>query len=421
MFRGQALSTATTALLAALPMALAACSSSRSMAPPSFTPDVNSQVFRSEPGFARQVSSASNKLEPSVTETTLWSFACPPDGWDPYAGLTNVGGILYGTTNRGGTNNYGIVFKITTSGTERVLYSFAGGSDGSDPYAGLTNVNGTLYGTTYDGGTNGDGAVFKITKSGKETVLHSFAGGSDGAHPYAGLTNVGGTLFGTTNRGGTSGDGTVFKITTSGVESVLHNFASGTDGSEPYAGLINVRGALYGTTQFGGTSGNVGTVFKITTSGTEHVLHDFGADSDGSEPYGGLINVNGTLYGTTYSGGVSGDGTVFKITKSGKETVLYSFAGGLDGAQPYAGLTSMNGMLYGTTYQGGVSGQIGYGTVFKITTSGVESVLYRFQVNGDPSDGAYPAAGLSDVGGTLYGTTTEYGQASCGTVFSLTT
>jgi uncharacterized repeat protein (TIGR03803 family) len=93
-----------------------------------------------------------------------------------------------------------------------VLYSFNGRS-GKSPYASLTDVNGMLYGTTSSGGANGDGTVFQITPSGAERVLHSFEGGSlDGAFPFASLTNVKGTLYGTTSGGGGKGDGTVFSL-----------------------------------------------------------------------------------------------------------------------------------------------------------------------------------------------------------------
>ena len=220
----------------------------------------------------------------------------------------------------------------------------------------------------------------------KESVLYSFAGGSDGEYPVAALTNVGGRLYGTTKAGGTgsgsvcsSGCGTVFKITTSGMESVLHSFGGGSDGLEPVASLSNLGGTLYGTTAYGGASGD-GTVFAITTSGTETALHSFGGGSDGVEPIASLTNVGGTLYGTTYMGGASGDGTVFKITTSGTETVLYSFVGGSDGKWPDARLTNVGGTLYGTTKNGGASN---LGTVFKITTSGKESVLHSFGLGSD--------------------------------------
>src|SRR5436190_2003791 len=86
--------------------------------------------------------------------------------------------------------------------------------------------------------------------------------------------------------------------------------------------------------------------------------------SDGARPYAGLIaDASGNLYGTTDNGGASGYGTVFKVTPTGTETVLYSFTGGSDGAYPLAGLIAdASGNLYGTTYLGGANG---YGTVFK--------------------------------------------------------
>jgi uncharacterized repeat protein (TIGR03803 family) len=119
------------------------------------------------------------------------------------------------------------------------------------------------------------------------------------------------------------------------------------------------------------------------SAGKEKVVYSFGNGSgDGTLPGGNLINVNGTLYGTTFYGGADSAGTVFKITTSGTEKLLYSFKGGPnDGAYPAAGLINVNGTLYGTTSLGGASTCIGYGcgTVFAITTSGKEAVLYSFK------------------------------------------
>jgi uncharacterized repeat protein (TIGR03803 family) len=135
----------------------------------------------------------------------------------------------------------------------------------------------------------------------------------------AGLIDVSGTLYGTTTGGGATGEGTVFAITPSGTETVLHSFgATQDDGANPYAGLLNVNGTLYGTTAYGGVEGcgsnNCGTVFSITPSGTETVLHSFGFHTrDGRSPYSALVSVNGRLYGTTYQGG-AGYGTVFSVT-----------------------------------------------------------------------------------------------------------
>jgi uncharacterized repeat protein (TIGR03803 family) len=362
----------------------------------------------------------------SVKYATLYSFSGRGKiGAFPYADLIAVDGTLYGAASLGGAYADGTVFTITTSGKETTLHSFHG-YDGVGPLAGLVDVKGTLYGTTIGGGDSGScgsstycGTVFSITPSGKQTVLHNFSGGGDGAEPEADLIDVKDTLYSTTPLGGANQRGTVFAITTSGKERVLHDFGGQADGSVPRAGLIDLDGTLYGTTSGGGGSGGCsstgcGTVFSITTSGNEKVLHRFSGGTDGVAPFGVLIDVNGMLYGTTASGGTSGAGTVFSITPSGKEAVLYSFKGGkTDGAHPLAGLTDVNGTLYGTTRNDGVGG---YGTVFSITLSGKETVLHSFARY---EDGQYPNAGLLDDNGTLYGTTSYGGTYTYGTVFSL--
>ncbi len=382
----------------------------------------------------------STPLTPSISEVTaeseharaafnvLYSFQGPPaDGEGPSEALLNVNGTLYGTTAYGGPNGAGTVFSITTSGKETVLYSFKGGSaDGAAPSAPLINVNGTLYGATGYAGANDKGVIFAFTTSGKETVLYSFKGGStDGANPSGALLNVNGILYGTTVSGGSrscggGGCGTVFSITTSGKEVMRYRFKGGTtDGQSPNGGLVNAHGKLYGTTNAGGANciykgPDCGTVFSVATSGKETVLHSFkGAPKDGQNPDGGLIYVNGRLYGTTTGGGHSpcdpsqGCGTAFALTLSGSETLLHSFGDGADGVAPQSALIDVNGMLYGTTPYGGSSG---WGTLFEISTSGKERVLHRF--NGGA--GYYPVAGLINVNGTLYGTASEGGSGFCG-------
>lgn len=98
---------------------------------------------------------------------------------------------------------------------------------------------------------------------------------------------------------------------------MLHTFTGPPDGQLSYAGLVDVDGTLYGTTQYGGTGscgGGCGTVFKITKAGKESVVYRFKAAPDGENPYAGLIDVNDVLYGATIGGGASGDGTVFSIS-----------------------------------------------------------------------------------------------------------
>jgi uncharacterized repeat protein (TIGR03803 family) len=366
--------------------------------------------------------------------TLLYSFKAGNDGRDPHAGpLVKVKDTLYGTTVYGGGPCKarcfgGTVFGITTSGAESVLYSFETSSqgDGKNPRAGVIAVGDTLYGTTVNGGTASCycGTVYKVTLSGNESVLHSFSGEPDGFGPEYGLLAVSGTLYGTTTNGGTNDDGTIFAITSSGTETILHSFADTPDGAHPKGSLIALNGLLYGTTANGGTNGD-GTVFTIAPSGAESVLYSFkGGKSDGRYPtQAPLLAVNGTLYGMSKYGGAHNRGTIFSLTPSGTETLLHSFGGPNDGVFPYGGLIDVNGTLYGVTANGGsVSCGVRYGdirgcgTVFSITTSGTESVLHSFGASGD---GKYPYSGIIDVSGTLYGTTTAGGTRDAGAVFSL--
>jgi uncharacterized repeat protein (TIGR03803 family) len=362
--------------------------------------------------------SATESMQPLIGYKQLYAFKGGNDAGYPFAGLTALNGTLYGTTYGGGGGyEWGTVFKVGLGGIEHVLYRFRAGNDGAHPYAALTPLKGMLYGTTYQGGTNGAGTVFKITPAGVEHVIYSFKSGNDGQYPYGKLVALKGELYGTTYQGGVyPGWGTVFKVSTSGVEKVLYRFNAGNDGAHPWAGLTLLKGALYGTTYQGGAHGS-GTVFKVTTSGDEHVIYSFRGGKDGQYPYARLLALKGALYGTTYQGGVSyGWGTVFKVSTSGVEKVIYRFAAGKDGAHPYyAGLVERDGALYGTTYQGGASGA---GTVYKLATTGAnEHVVYSFK--GD-NDGQYPYAGLIFVNGSLYGTTNVGGPSNAGTVFKVT-
>jgi uncharacterized repeat protein (TIGR03803 family) len=327
------------------------------------------------------------------------------DGEYPDAGsMIDVNGALYGTTTlgifsacsvscgtlrcRGEGNGCGTVFTITPCANppceERALHTFTGGSeDGTFPTGRLTEVTGTLYGTTALGGSSGEGTVYRISTNGDEKVLYSFAGGSDGSSPNGSLVNVKGTLYGTTAYGGGKrcggyGCGTIFSVNTNGAENVLYSFRGGKYGQYP-ARLIAVNGTLYGTTGAGGllscgTGKGCGTVFRIALCSNPpcrlRVLYSFTGGSDGDGPDGGLVDMKGTLYGTTYLGGPLNSGTVFSVTPCPKppcrERVLHSFTNGSDGGYPVGGLTEVNGTLYGATYSGG-TGYNGNGAIFAIT------------------------------------------------------
>jgi uncharacterized repeat protein (TIGR03803 family) len=198
----------------------------------------------------------------------------------------------------------------------------------------------------------------------------------------------------------------------------LYNFTGSPDGAYPYAFLIRDKaGNLYGTTEAGGASG-AGTVFKVDKSGKETVLYSFTGGLDGSNPFVGLVrDAVGNLYGVTAYGGTSGVGTVFRLSKSGKETVLYSFAGGTDGCYPFGGLLrDKAGNFYGTTEDCGASG---VGTVFKLSKAGKETVLHSFA--GGTTDGEFPSFStlLMDAVGTLYGVAEQGGLGNQGVVYKL--
>jgi uncharacterized repeat protein (TIGR03803 family) len=181
---------------------------------------------------------------------------------------------------------------------------------------------------------------------------------------------------------------------------VLHKFHS-SDGRTPAGGLIHGSdGYLYGTTDFGGNRG-CGTVFKISLSGNFKSIYSFAGGSDGCKPARSLIrDAAGNIYGTTEAGGPSNYGTVFKIDSTGHESVLYAFTGNSDGAYPDNDLIrDKSGNLYGTTISGGDGG---CGTLFKINTKGKESVVYPFA--GDGAHACNPAGGpVMDSSGNLYG------------------
>jgi uncharacterized repeat protein (TIGR03803 family) len=354
--------------------------------------------------------------------TTLHTFTGGTDGGSPYAGLIrDAAGNLYGATFAGGTANLGTVFKISNTGKQTVLYSFTGKPDGEHPTSNLLmDKAGNLYGANYEGGASGFGAIFKLSKSGKESLLYSFGSGTDGEYPGSGLIqDAAGNLYGTTGYGGKSGNGTVFKISKTGKETILHSF-TGTDGQYPFSTLLrDSAGNLYGTASSGGASG-VGTVFKLSPKGKVTVLHSFADGTDGANPYAGLVqDSQGNFYGTTYYGGAGCQGydcgTVFKVTPTGKTTVLHVF-GLTDGHYPDFGtlVRDTAGNLYGTTYAGGTDDM---GIVFKLTSKGKETILYTFTGG---TDEGFPVAGLTqDPTGNFYGATLGNPPTTYGTVFKL--
>jgi uncharacterized repeat protein (TIGR03803 family) len=299
------------------------------------------------------------ELDSTGKDTVLYNFTDGADGGYPYGGLArDSSGDLYGTTSAGGSYGVGTVFKVSGKNVETVLYSFSGGADGAVPYGGvILDSSGVLYGTTEGGGANGEGTVYKVdTTSNLETVLHSFAG-ADGAFPEheSLMLDQSGNLYGTASEGGANWMGTVFKLDPAGNETTLYSFAGGTaDGCYPAGGVtIDGSGNLYGTTNTCGTSGT-GVVWKIAPGG-ESLLYNFTNETDGGYPTAGVIlDSSGNAYGVTSSGGTFGFGALFEVSPGGTETVLHSFNAGSDGADPIGGILFNNyGDIYGTAQGSG--------------------------------------------------------------------
>jgi uncharacterized repeat protein (TIGR03803 family) len=415
------------------------------------------------------------KVNPGTgAEKVLYSFSGSTAGTLPSGGLAIVSGIIYGTTSVGGSSGNGTIFSIDpATETLTTLYSFMGGTDGAYPLAPLIAGGGTLYGTT-EGAPPGSGelaggTVFKFTPAtGAATTLHYFPYDTtgDGYAPMTSLILDNGVLYGTTPYGGAVGGGTVFAVNaTTGAESVLGSlstvpfapvtligstlygttiglnqsgpetgletggtvfdvsitggaitnlgsFGGANPGNDNTSSLIALKGALIGTTAQGGPAA-AGAAFTLDPStNTVATLANLGS---GSLPYGGLINVGGTLFGTTQDGG-TGNGSVFSLDPAtGATKTLYAFTEGNDGGQPKAGLLANAGSLYGTAEFGG---EIFGGTVFQVdVATGAQTTLHAF--GGSGSDGLLPNAGLIKVGPLLYGTTTYGGNGFAGVVYSL--
>jgi uncharacterized repeat protein (TIGR03803 family) len=362
----------------------------------------------------------------SGADGTVYLFQGAPDGALPYAGVTDLNGVLYGTTTEGGSSNGGVVYSVAPSG-ELVMHSFSNTPDGWLPYAALTAVNGTLYGATYEGGTYGYGTIFSITPAAHYQVVYNFGtngANQDGVQPVGNLLFHDGALYGTTYGGGTVGEGTVFKLQITGKkagkESLLYSFKGGNDGNAPVAGLVFFRGAFYGTT--GSGPYGLGLIFRVTEAGAEKIIYAFKGAPDGATPQASLIAYNGKLYGTTSKGGngsacanTGGCGIVFSLTPKGKLVVLHNFnytSSIEDGNEPDAALTNVNGTFYSTAYSSGPSGD---GVVYSITPAGKEHIVAVFQDSASTQPGSplAPLGGVIDVGGT------NIGPVGAGTVFGV--
>lgn len=328
-------------------------------------------------------------------------------------------GNLYSSSAHGGALGQGAFFDFTPSGSLSVPYNFTGLTDGGTPYGGVTlGSDGNFYGTN-NLGAAGYGSIFKITPGGTLTVLHTFTGAdADGANPYAApIQGADGNFYGTTF-GADGVNSTIYKVTPVGTFTNLRTL-SDAEGSQIKSPLAaGTDGNLYGTAYSGGAQ-HEGTIYKITPNGVFTLLHSF-MGADGASPAYGLIQTSdGNFYGTTTSGsigGLSDWGAIFSITPAGAFTGLFSPRTTDDGTNPSSGLVqATDGNLYGAM---SIFGTQSGGTLYKITTGGVYTVLYDFEFNG--LNGWAPASSLTQAtNGILYGDTTSGGLSSRGVVYSL--
>ena len=212
---------------------------------------------------------------PALETLHAFQYGNPADGAFPFSGLIEASGLFYGTTMSGGANGEGTVFKMdisTSPPTVTVLHSFDHNvsGEGFSPVASLVEDSGVLYGTTQRGGTSDFGTVFSIETSGGNFTSHSLVGYP--AYPNAALVKVGGDFYGTTQQlcfstggGPIEGCGTVFKFDpVTGEVGGIYFFPDGF--MSPMSPLVlGSDGALYGTA-VSGVAHNAGAVFRLDIS-----------------------------------------------------------------------------------------------------------------------------------------------------------
>ena len=347
-------------------------------------------------------------MTPAGVLTTLAELTGGGDlhrGSLPYAGLIEGGdGFLYGTTSRGGFSDLGTVLRVSLADQSvDTLIEFtgkAGFARGALPMGALVKASdGNLYGTTSQGGATGDGTIFSIAADGTFKPVVQFTGTGSrnkGSAPFAALVQAAdGNLYGTTARGGSADDGTVFRLTLAGALTTIAQFTGTTGavrGALPEAPLVAAAdGTLFGTTFSGGTA-NLGTVFKITSGHVLPVLDFTGVAGlrHGASPQSGLtLAPSGDFYGTTFNGGVANAGTLFRLTTAGALTTLAEFSSVnlASFAQPGV-ILGTDGEIHGITSASGLAGK---GSIFQISFTGEFTTLAEFTGQGTAIPALCPA------------------------------
>ena len=322
---------------------------------------------------------------------------------------------LWGISMYGGTANQGTIFKMKRDGSSySEAHSFEN-STGVDPTSIIPVDANTFLGTTLSG-TFFEFNVNTSTYTSRFSITDPTL---QGALPVGDPVLYNGKYYGMCSAGGASGDGAIYSYDkSSAAYSMLFEFSASISGKSPEAGLVLADNhKFYGCTSQGGVN-NYGVLFSFNpANNTYNKIHDFDM-VDGMMPVGKIIKASdGKLYGLTSYGGLTGSpGTIFKIDPSTDVfSTLYNFpTDGLTGMNPFGGFIEKNGILYGTTDNGGVNNS---GVIFKFDPSSFTfQKLYDFSPG---NDGNSPNCDLifgSD--GKIYGHTIFGGGYNHGTAFS---
>jgi uncharacterized repeat protein (TIGR03803 family) len=370
------------------------------------------------------------------TYSVLHDFTGGVDGAFPHQIIQGSDGNFYGTTPRGGANALGNIFEITPSGTFSVLYSFTGGANGCQVEGPVfRDSNGDIYGTTHECGDPKCrcGIFFKLDTNNILTVLHTFTRGTEaeGVFPSNDIVSVNGELYGTTEGGGSNDEGLIYKITKTGHYNVVSSFPSGAGQGTQGDLTRDAAGNIYGETSDGGSGG---TIFKLDTAGNYTVLHAF-SSNDGAGPVGRLlIDADGAITGASEFGeDETHTGLIWRLEIDGTLKALHRFSSGPGGYSPETGLIDVGGTLYGTTTEGGANVCVtaytptSCGVLYQISNTGVYTVVHSW----DGTDGGGPLDeltkgtdgniyGITTVGGTGGGYCVNSNPSGCGVIFKYT-
>ena len=354
------------------------------------------------------------RTDPVGGRTRLHDFAADgSEGIGPVAPLTPwVDGWFAGSTSNGGLNDHGTLFAVRLDGTFSVLHVFDG-SDGDSPSAPFVRgADGALYGSTAGGGPSGKGVLFKLTRDGF-SVLHSFSG-SDGQFPGGGMiggldvltVGADGAIYGTTVAGA-QGYGTIFRIASDDTVTTIHEF-----GGRPTSPLVHgPDGALYGSqAPASGTTGSVvGSIFRVSPDGSFSIVRELTPPL--GLPQRLTVGADGLLYAAT-SGGSFNKGVLFRISTTGVLTVLSEFEGIPDAGSPQGGLVlAADGALYGISVPLVLRRPA---SVYRFGADGTFSIIPTLSISSDGGEVAPLAVGED---GAVYGTWRTGGTAGAGSIF----